>query len=467
MLKRARSAAPAAETFQVQSPAIFRLAAALLVAAMLLGGRSAGTPVFEGLMRILAVWLLVMLAIGPRFARESALTKAAIGLMLATLILLGLQLLPLPYELWASLSGAPLAASVLEQTGLGGGWRPLTLNVDATRDALLTLLPPFALFLAMLDLDEEDRRRLALIALALAAFSVVIGLLQYATRTGFYPYKTTHQGYSVGIFSNRNHQADLSLICLLLASAFVAGIRASSRKSGPGVMIGALVIAALVALNLLAGASRTGILLGVPAFLVAAALASGAGGGDRGRALLLGVGALAVLGVVFVAVRPDLFAELFGRFSTTSDDTRFESWPDIVRQIQAYFPWGSGLGTFVPVFNSVENLNYVSERYLNNAHNDYLEIALEAGLIGILLVLASFALFAWAAYDSVIRRTMDRSYRALCIAAVSGIGVLLAHSAVDYSLRTSTLAVTFALLFGLLMPLPAVVGRERRRTRRR
>ena len=48
----------------------------------------------------------------------------------------------------------------------------------------------------------------------------------------------------------------------------------------------------------------------------------------------------------------------------------------------------------------------------------------------------------------------------MCAAAAAGIVVLLAHSVVDYSLRTSSLAITFALLMGLLMPLPATGARR-------
>jgi O-antigen ligase len=428
----------------------FRLTATLLVVCVAFGGRSAGTPLSEALMRMLAVGLLLWLAFAPRRAADSKLIIASVLLILATLVAGALQLLPLPEGLWSSLSGGPIAADLLRASVGEVGWRPLTLNIDNTRETLLTLLPPFALFLAVIEMDANDRRRLAFLVLILAALSVVVGLLQFASRTGMYPYDTTHEGYSVGLFSNRNHQADLTLIAALLAAAFFAG-----RKGGQAGAAGTLVAVALlavIALNLAAAASRTGIMLAIPAFLLGGWIAFGKQA--RSKWTLVAAAALVVIAVTAVMMRPDLFAHVSDRFASTTDDTRFEAWPEVWKVIKLYLPLGSGLGTFVPVHQSIENLDMVSDRYLNHAHNDYLEILLEMGVVGVLLVAWFFVLLAWALKDNLLAPAVTERYRALSLAAAGGIAILLAHSVVDYSLRTSTLMAVFALFFAILMPLP-------------
>lgn len=440
----------------------YRLTAVLLACAVALGGRSAGTPIFEMLIQVLAVWLLVWLAMSSGRIADSRLIDQALYLMVATLVVGLLQLVPLPEAIWSSTSGGPIAADILRAAGRDVGWRPLTLDIDATRQSLLTFLPPFAIFVSVIQMDADDRRRLALIVLVVAAISIVMGLLQLAS-TGMYPYQTTHDEYSVGLFSNRNHQADLTLIAALLASAFYAG-RERGRNDLPA-MILTLAFFAIVFLNLVSAASRTGIVLGIPTFIVCAWLMLG----NRVRASWAVIAATAAIVVVaaFLLLRPDLFVHVSNRFAIMSDDTRFEAWPEVVSAIQLYFPLGSGLGTFVPVHQAVENLDLVGERYLNHAHNDYLEIALEAGVLGLLLVLWFVLLYLWSVKNALFAPAVSERYRSLAIAAAASIAILLAHSVVDYSLRTSTLAAVFALCFAMLMPLPPSLPRRSRSDRRR
>lgn len=434
----------------------FYLSALLVLSALTLGGRSAGTPLSEALFQILAIWLLIWMAMARRTAAESRLSTAAVTLVLATLVAAFLQLVPLPYGLWATTSGAPDAAAVLDAAGIPARWRPLTLDASATRETILALLPPVALFFAMLELNAEDRQKLAIIIVVVTAASIVLGLLQFASQTSsLYPYKTTHQGFSVGFFTNRNHQADLTLIGALLASALYRSRRDSMPQSPVlGGLIGAAVFA-LVVVNLVAAASRTGLALAVPTLVACALIVLGAR--KAGRALLIAAAAVVTIGAMLVFVRPDVVESVLGRFGADSD-LRFWIWPVTIELIGQYLPFGSGLGTFVPVFETAEELNMVSDRYVNHAHNDYLEIALEMGVAGIVLMLAFALLFVWAVV-AALRRDWPTRYVPLTAAAGAGIAVLLAHSLVDYSLRTSALAITFAVLMGSLMPLPMRIDR--------
>ena len=49
-------------------------------------------------------------------------------------------------------------------------------------------------------------------------------------------------------------------------------------------------------------------------------------------------------------------------------------------------PLGAGLGTFVPVYAMFEKPEKLSLFYVNRAHNDVLELWLETGVLGLILM---------------------------------------------------------------------------------
>jgi O-antigen ligase len=125
---------------------------------------------------------------------------------------------------------------------------------------------------------------------------------------------------------------------------------------------------------------------------------------------------------------------------------------------KAFMPLGSGMGTFVPVYAMFEKPETaLINAFANRAHNDVLELLLEAGAPAALLG----ALFLWwfAARSVRIWRaspgqtaTIDR----LLARAASVIVVLtVAHSFVDYPLRTSAVMAVVALAFGLMSHPPS------------
>jgi hypothetical protein len=66
------------------------------------------------------------------------------------------------------------------------------------------------------------------------------------------------------------------------------------------------------------------------------------------------------------------------RFATNAE-FRPEIWKDTLYSIGVYAPWGTGMGTFLPVFQLNERLEIVSNMIVNRAHDDYLELALKQG----------------------------------------------------------------------------------------
>jgi O-antigen ligase len=98
-------------------------------------------------------------------------------------------------------------------------------------------------------------------------------------------------------------------------------------------------------------------------------------------------------------------------------------------------PFGSGFGTFDPVYRIHEPYDRLDQQYLNHAHNDLVELALTAGVPGLVLV---GAFLVWFARRCWILNRESRPTPALApaLAGAAVLGILLLASLADYPLRT-------------------------------
>ena len=78
--------------------------------------------------------------------------------------------------------------------------------------------------------------------------------------------------------------------------------------------------------------------------------------------------------------------------------------------------------------------------YVAHAHNDYLQLVVELGLPGALLVLAFLTWWVLA-----VRRVVAIPDVPLSHAAAIASGVVLLHSAWDYPIRTAAIGAVFAM----------------------
>ena len=425
----------------------------LLVVAVLLGGQGNGNALREMVIQVFAL-VVLFLSIPVAPAGSDRVVRAAKAVLAALFALVALHLVPLPYGVWAAVTPVDTATEVLRDLDLEGGWRPYTIDPAEAFDNLLLLLPPAAMFLAVLKLPLVRRAQLAIVLLALAAIAGALALLQYGSGTqALVFYEASHVGVATGFFSNRNHQADLSVIGWLMAAGLVASPLMPTARLSPGMQgVVLLVASTLFVLSVLATGSRAGFLLAGFAALVILVTRIGRSTGKLFGAVI-GAGAIGAAAVAISASSGStLLARTLQRFSN-EDEVRLQIWPQVVEHLGNAMPLGVGIGGFVEYYRFSEPLDMVGRKYINSAHNEYLEIALEAGVPGLVLLLAGIAVIAWAGWRS-LRSGIGGpgDHRMLQAMAAVSILVILAHSGLDYPLRTTGLAVAFALLCGLLMP---------------
>lgn len=426
----------------------------LLVLAFAFGGGSQNQPLRDLAIELFA---LVVLAgalsgvVGKRFSPDARIPLILIA-ALAGLFLF--QLAPLPASFWAALGGRQVGASVLGLIHAGAQARPLSVQPELTVLSALAVLPGAAMAIAVMRLGAPGRLVLAWVLVAAALLSLALGVAQIglgADAQALTFYKTQHLGLPIGVFANANHQADLLLIGFVTAGVLAPSFRLRGGWADRPWWIYGVMVA--LAVGVVATGSRTGIAL-LFVGLLAVVLRERMGG--HVRTFLLGaVGLAATLGAL-ILYNP-IFARSFGDFSNV-DDPRFHFWPNVLYAI-GHFGWlGTGAGTFDGVYRSVETLDTLSSRYLNHAHNDYLEIVLEMGVPGVVLLLAFLGFMIWLGIG-VIRRGADRS-RGLAYAGMVCSGLLLLHSAVDYPLRTPLLSVVFGLCCALMTRVPDEISVE-------
>jgi O-antigen ligase len=434
-----------------RDPALFVATTAFLVVALSLGGAGVHYPMITALVEAAGFALLGFAMLRGGVGLIGSPSRAANILIIAMIALFVLQLVPIPYSIWAGLPGRALPADLLALAGMGGTARPMSLNPDATLGSALALVPAIAIFLIASRLPIEDQRRLLLIAVGAALLGALLGALQKATGAGtLVPWTTAHDGNGPGLFVNRNHQAAFLLAAMPAAAALATRSNwslppALARMVGAGAVLllgaGAIATTSRMGLLLLPVAALMSVFLLVPAIFTP----------RRAAITLAGVAALA-----FVVLQSSGVGVVIRRFS--KGDVRSDYWVDSWVAIKQFWPWGSGLGTFADIFPSVENLNVIGSAQVYNAHNDYLELLLEAGLP----VAALFIGFLVLLLVQAMRiRAAGPGQATLKVAALMGMTVIMLHSVVDYPLRMFAVSALFALFLAVLVAPAAIERRER------
>src|SRR3546814_19063567 len=67
------------------------------------------------------------------------------------------------------------------------------------------------------------------------------------------------------------------------------------------------------------------------------------------------------------------------RFSDVDENGRGEIWHNSWPLVGQYFPWGSGLGSFVSAYAARGTLAQVSVYYVTSPHNEYLGLLTDTG----------------------------------------------------------------------------------------
>lgn len=436
-----------------------------MATSLLLGGGGERFPLPAMFTQLASIPLLVVVAAAAPKPLVTRRTLIPLLILLAIVVLIAAQLVPLASSIWGHLPGREVVRATAEALGMGAERKPLSVDPESTVAAALTLLPAFALFLAALALRDGQLRKLLGLTAVLLAVHLFVGILQVTSGgTRFYLYWGSSEKVAVGLFTNRNHLGTLLLLGCLCIAVIVRRERAGPRR----LIIGVIALLGLGA-GIIATGSRTAALL-LPLALLAVPFVAG---WVRSRKAVATAGvallALTILcaALIWASAGHSPAGRLLARFVglNTDNESRFGIWEDTAFAAMQYFPAGSGLGTYKPVYNSLERFTQVGSHYANHAHNDYLELLLETGLVGGVLMLLFLGWFLTRGLSAWVRPAADPDRAALSRAAAVGLMLILLHSMVDYPLRTAAIMSLFGLFAGILARSEKAVDGSRRRPR--
>jgi len=424
-----------------KAPRLFFLLVLVLLFQLFLGGAAVAPSLkfVVGLTLSLALmaWASWEGALRKLWTDNKLLSFAVLALWLVPI----LQIVPLPPTLWGALPGQRLEREILGYVGSSHSWRPITTDIGATQFSILTLVAPTAVLLATLVSGIEQRKLLVKVILSVAIIAAFVSFFQVATTgLAFSFYSTAHNGFGIGFFTNRNHQAIFSVIAMLLAGSLV--IRGAQSRQA--LVVGLALISILAFSAAMAAFSRAGMAFFVVGFVC---MIVAAFGGRRLNWRIALATAITITAAGAAVANTHQFERFLERLETAADDQRFEYAANSMPIIADYFPTGSGIGTFVQIYQKYETIDRLVPNYANHLHNDYLEVLMEGGILGA---------FALAIGLIAVGRLLFRSLRTVSTpglleaAAALSCAFLLLHSLVDYPLRTPALACVFAVLIVLM-----------------
>ncbi|MCL5023287.1 MAG: O-antigen ligase family protein [Nitrospirae bacterium] len=409
---------------------------AVVIASALLFG--AVEPWSLALVAILASYAFISFAFSARKPDGLFREERALGLSLGAVLLYPLfQLLPLPVAA-LDLVHRTFGSVITIAPDHVPAFHSISLYPFATETAFARLLI-YVMVFSVAAFGTGDTRRAYLLMKALAVFGfslALFGVIQHATWNGkiYWFRELTQGGTPFGPFVNRNHFAGFIGMIIPLS----LGVAFRSRTMEDRVLYG--FFALVMAIGLFFSLSRGGIVSFFGGLLVFSFLSLTKG---KSKKWLIPVFVFAVVLAVyllFLGISPVL--ERFAK-TEVSGEQRLAAWQGTLAAFRDFPLFGSGLGTFQHIFKVYQPDGLYS--LYDHAHNDYLELLLEAGLFG--TVLAALAMFFMLRVIVNIEWTGRNLYTgAALLASITTIAI---HSLVDFNLHIPSNAILFSLILGL------------------
>lgn len=409
-----------------------------------------------GAFSVLVLWAIDGWKLGSLRVSRNVLQLPLLGMLALGLI----QLLPLRSpDIAGGLSISPV--------------KTLSLDPYSTRFVLVQVTALLIYFACVLVFtDTPHRLRLLVRTITIFGFLLAIfGLTQsFTSPTKVYWIRELPQSSAFGPFINRHHFAGYMELTLALPLGLLFAGSLEKDKRFIYLFAAGLMGVALIMTN-----SRGGIISLITEILFLAAV-SGFRKRHKSReveqktrrvrgaaartalALVLIVGIFA--GVVLLGGESAL-SRLVGSVNTDDPTTgRAHFWSVTVDIIKAHPVIGTGLGAFGVVYTRYDSRNGLFR--LEQAHNDYLQVLSDGGIVGFLIGLFFIVMLFRIGFAR--RESRDDFRHGVSIGALAGCFAVLVHSFFDFTLHTTS----NALLFLILAALATMNGRvEQVRTRRR
>ena len=413
---------------------------------LVLGGSSAPSQPEHHWLQ-LACLCLIALVIYPSTSplRVRPATQIACAILLLTLWPC-LQLVPLSAQVWQDLGHRDIIAAGYGLLGMDSlPSLPISLEAEKTYTSLMALLPPFTFMLLIASIGRKTGAEAIVWGiLACGGASAVFGLVEPLPAPSIPGWHSiVSERNQAGFFANANHHVTLLLICLPLLAGLSAYRGTPARRRE--VVIFRQCVQTVILLLLLsaiwAADVRAGYVLVLPVCILSTLIRRNASSHSNSMGSLATMIASVALSLALVVYAPALNSTAFADFTFSDYGRQTLIWPPSVQMLEDHWLVGTGLGTFASVFPLYEDPANVTPVWINQAHSDYLQIAIELGVPGVAMMFTG--LLIWLRYTASAWTSPQDPESAIRRAASVSCLVVLLHSMVDYPARTPAILVIF------------------------
>ncbi len=435
-------------TYRIRHTLASRFAFLMVCLAIILSALAYGTVhywalavFFLGGVAILVLWLIDGWILGTLRISRNILQLPLLGMFLLGLF----QLLPLRHPEDVGTHSIPLVSS-------------LSFDPYSTR-FILVQVAALAIYFAAVLVFTDTPKRLRLLVRTIGVFGfflAIFGLTQsFTSPDKIYWMRELPQSQAFGPFINRHHFAGYMEMALAVPLGLVFTGAIEKEKKFIYLFAAGLMAVALIMTN-----SRGGIisLAAEIIFLVATMglrrhrnkkrheerpprIRSAAMKAGLALALIV-----ALFGGVVLLGGEHALTRVVASVNTDDPTTgRAHFWSVTIDIIKTH-PWiGTGLGAFGVVYTGYDSRNGMYR--LEQAHNDYLQILSDGGIIG--AVIGLFFVVNLFRMGFLRRDSRDDFRRGVATGAMAGCFAVLVHSFFDFTLHTPSNALLFLVLAAL------------------
>ncbi|MCP4117791.1 MAG: hypothetical protein GY737_20815 [Desulfobacteraceae bacterium] len=164
---------------------------------------------------------------------------------------------------------------------------------------------------------------------------------------------------------------------------------------------------------------------------------------------------LGIIGIVVLAALTigwfgwDQIYERFAKLKNAQGvihELRFDFWLDSLNIIRDFFITGSGFGTYIDIYPFYQTID--GTLTIDHAHNDYIEMAVEGGMIGFLIAAAFIGNLFFKTYRVFMKRR-DAYCVYIYMGSITGVLSLLIHGITDFNLHIGANGLWFFFMAGV------------------
>ncbi len=387
-----------------------------------------------------------------------------------------LQLIPLPSGIMAIIS--PETYGLYQTTRSFDqpiAWMSFSINKKATVEEFFRILSYGAFYMLTVQIltDRKLLKRVITVLVVFASVLSLFGILQHILSNNriFWLRELTMGGTPFGPYVNRNHYAGLmEMLFPLVLGLFLYYKPHVSYKSFREKITE---LFNLQSTNIYILLGFAGVLIGTSVFLtlsrsgiVSLCLSMALFGFMvmmRGMSRKRGVIIMIIFLLIALSVGWFGWDPIFERFEKIMNaqgdisEQRLQLWSDSSHIIRDFPVTGTGFGSYINIYPRYRTIS--GEAIADHAHNDYIELLSNGGVIAFLIFLWFILTVFYKSFRTYMRRHELYSIY-IFLGCIAGIISLLMHSTTDFNLHIGANGLYFVFLFGLAVSAASTRLRE-------